>query len=134
TKPQDDYDEVTPMDDWRDIHAGIVLGSYHVESVAVAIEIVSKQFGIDSSMIRAHELVTPEPAVDLGIKEEVIKLVCDTDAGFYTEEERTAVIMRIDDIVESFKKSYGKYIEDLHKEHLCHWLRTNRCTNCGEDG
>lgn len=134
TKPQDDYDEVTPMDDWRDIHAGIVLGSYHVESVAVAIEIASRQFGIDSSMIRAYELVPAEPAFDVGIKDAIVQLVCVTDASSYSDEQRSAIIMRIDDVVEAFKASYGKYVNDLFNEHLCHWLRTNRCTNCGEDG
>lgn len=134
TKPQDDYDEVTPMDDWRDIHAGIILGNYHVESVAVAIEIASKQFGIDSSMIRAYELASAEPAIDVGIKDEIIKLVCDTDAGFYTGEERSAVIMRIDDVVTDFMKDYGKPLEDNLKEHLHSWLRRNSCSNCGGNG
>lgn len=132
TKPQDDYEEVTPMDDWRDIHAGIVLGSYHVESMAVAIEIASKQFGIDSSMIRAHELVTSEPTIDVGIKEEIIKLVCDTDAGFYNEAERNAIIMRIDDVVADFTKD-GALQRNL-KRHLHYWLAKNSCSNCGEDG
>lgn len=134
TKPQDDYDEVTPMDDWRDIHAGIVLGSYHVESMAVAIEIASKQYGIDSSMIRAYELASAEPPIDVGIKDELIKLVCDTDAGFYSDSERSAIIMRIDDVVTDFMKSYGKGLEKDLKSHLNHWLLINSCSNCGEDG
>ncbi len=102
--------------------------------MAVAIEIAAKQFGIDSSMIRAYELASAEPAIDVGIKEEIIKLVCDTDAGFYTESERTAIIMRIEDVAVAFLQDYGKGLEKDLKEHLHHWLRTNSCSNCGENG
>lgn len=134
TTPRQDEEDFYEPQDWRDIHAGIILGTYTVESVAVAIEIASKQFGIDSSMIRAYELAPAEPAFDAGIKDAIIQLVCVTDAGSYSDEQRSALIMRIDDVVESFKTSYGKYVNDLLEEHLGHWLRTNRCTNCGEDG
>ncbi|ABS83586.1 hypothetical protein 0305phi8-36p021 [Bacillus phage 0305phi8-36] len=134
TEPIQDEENFYEVQEWRDIHAGIILGTYSVESTAVAIEIASKQYGIDSSMIRAYELAPVEPAIDVGIKDEIIKLVCDTDAGFYTGEERSAVIMRIDDVVTDFMKDYGKPLEDNLKEHLYSWLRRNSCSNCGEDG
>ena len=134
TKPRQDDEDDYENQEWRDFHGDIILGRYHVESMAVAIEIASKQYGIDSSMIRAYELASAEPPIDAGIKDELIKLVCDTDAGFYSDSERTAIVMRIDDVVTDFMKSYGKGLEKDLKSHLHYWLAKNSCSNCGEDG